>query len=76
MPAAIEAVAATASAAAKSIAMATFGEPPLSDGTTPKDWPRRSLPDSLARGLAALLAIGCWLIASGKLTSFTSSHRW
>jgi hypothetical protein len=49
--------------------MATFGEPPLSDGTTPKDWPRRSLPDSLARGLAALLAIGCWLIASGKLTS-------
>jgi hypothetical protein len=58
----------------------------VSDGTTPRDdpaqddWPSRSLPESLVRGLMALLAtpflllavlvIGCWLKAVGKLTSF------
>jgi hypothetical protein len=57
----------------------------LSDGTTPRDnsaqddWPSRSLPASLVRGLVALLAapflllavlvIGCWLKASGRLPS-------
>jgi hypothetical protein len=57
----------------------------LSDGTTPRndpaqdDWPDRRLPESLARGLVALLAtpflllvvlvVGCWLKASGKLTA-------
>jgi hypothetical protein len=57
----------------------------LSDGTTPRDnpaqddWPSRSLQASLVRGLVALLAapflllavlvIGCWLKASGRLPS-------
>ena len=63
----------------------------LSDGTMPRDnpaqddWPSRSLPASLVRGLVALLAapflllavlvIGCWLKASGQLTGGVWQRR-